>query len=81
MILRLRMSLMKDYCSQKNNEPLLETRTEKARQMQTTSFQAIKREKELIRIHNNRAKMKNKNQENNFRTKKMMMTTVIVIFD
>jgi hypothetical protein len=75
------MSWMRDYCSQKNNEPLLETRTEKARQMQTTSFQAIKREKELIRIHNNRAKMKNKNQENNFRTKKMMMTTVIVIFD
>lgn len=75
------MSWMRDYCSQKSNEPLLETRTEKARQMQTTSFQAIKREKELIRIHNNRAKMKNKNQENNFRTKKMMMTTVIVIFD
>lgn len=75
------MSLMKDYCSQKSNEPLLEIRTEKAHQMQTISFQAIKREKELIRIHNNRAKMKNKNQENNFRTKKMMMTTVIVIFD
>lgn len=49
--------------------------------METTNYQATKKEKELIKIHNKKVKKRKSNREKNLKMNKMMTKTVTVIFD
>lgn len=71
---------MRDFWNHKRNALSPEIRTGKVPQTPTTSYQVIKREKELMRILSNKVKMKRKNPERSLKTKKKMMT-VTVIFE
>ncbi len=66
--------------SQKKSEHSQETRIETV-QTATTSCQTTKNEKEWMKIQNKRASHKKRNQEKNWRTKKMMTRTATAIFD
>lgn len=80
MISRLKINWMRDFWNQKRNALSPEIRTERVHQTPTTSYQVIKREKELMKILSNKARMKRKNPVRSLKTKKKMMI-VTVIFE
>ena len=77
---RRKTNWTKDCLSQKKSEHSQETRIETV-QTATTSCQTTKNEKECMKIQNKRASHKKRNQEKNWRTKKMMTRTATAIFD